>query len=91
MKETIIEVITPAERRQLAGRFCTVDAGEGYRVIGTVGSLRPQDLSRRQKHFLATLHFLDESGTYSFETLPSYPNSRLPENNFNGFLLIRKE
>ncbi len=89
-ESSTVEVITSAERKQIAGRFCTVDAGKDYRVIGTVGSLWPHDLNRRQKQFIAALHFLDQDGTYSFEILNSYPESTLPENNFNGFLRITK-
>jgi hypothetical protein len=92
MKEyTMIEVITSAERSQIAGRFALVGKGDNYRVIGTVGNLWPHDLNRRQKQFIAAWYFLDQDGSYTFEVLPSYPESTLPPRNFNGFLLIRKE
>ena len=89
-ESTTIEVISSAERREIAGRFCIVDAGEGFRVIGTVGSLWPHDLSKAQKQFIAHLHFLDQDGKYEFEILDRYPESTLPENNFNAFLRITK-
>lgn len=88
---TTYEAITTAERHQIAGRFCKVDEGDNFRVIGTVGSLWPHDLNRRQRQHLAALHFLDADGAYKFEVLNSYPNSKLPAGNFNGFLKITKE
>lgn len=89
-ESSTIEVITTAERRQIAGRFCTVDAGKNFRVIGTVGNLWPHDLNRRQRQFIASLHFLEQDGKYTFEVLDRYPESTLPENNFNAFLRITK-
>ena len=91
MKEqTIIEVITSSERNEIAGRFALVGKGENWRVIGTVGNLFPHDLNRRQKSFIASWYFLEQDGNYRFEVLESYPESTLPQNNFNGFLRITK-
>lgn len=87
---TYIEVITKAERNQIAGRFARVGEGDGWRVIGTVGSLWPHDLNKRQRQFIAALHFGDQDGKYEFEVLNSYPESTLPPGNFNGFIKITK-
>lgn len=86
-----IEAITAAERRQIAGRFSLVGEGEAWKVVGTVGSLWPHDLNRRQKQFIAAWYFLEENGSYQFEILDSYPESTLPPGNFRGFLRITKE
>lgn len=90
-EQTIIEVITSAERNQINGRFALVGKGEGWRVVGTVGSLWPHDLNRRQRQFIASWYFLEQDGSYEFETLESYPESTLPPKNFNGFLRITKK
>ena len=87
---TEIEVITTSERREISGRFALVGKGENWRVIGTVGSLWPHDLNRRQRQFIASWYFLEQDGKYNFEILPSYPESILPPGNFNGFLRITK-
>ena len=89
-ESSTIEVISSAERHEIAGRFTLVGKGDNWRVIGTVGSLWPHDLNRRQKQFIADLHFLKQDGEYTFEILDRYPESTLPENNFNGFLRITK-
>lgn len=85
-----IEVITSSERNQISGRFALVGKGENWRVIGTVGSLLPHDLNRRQKQFIASFYFLEWDCKYKFEVLTSYPESILPPGNFNGFLRITK-
>lgn len=91
MKEQVtIEVITHKEREQIAGRFALVGKGENVRIIGTIGSLFPHDLNRRQKNFLASWYFLEQDGNYSFEVLDSYQECTLPHRNFNGFLRITK-
>ena len=89
-ESTHIEAITNEDRKQIAGRFALVGKGDGYRVIGTVGSLWPHDLNHRQKQFLAAFYFLGQDETYTFEALDRYPESTLPEGNFNGFLRITK-
>lgn len=89
-ESSAVEVITSAERSQIAGRFALVGKGKNYRVVGTVGSLWPHDLNRRQRQFVAAWYFLEQDGNYSFEILDSYPESTLPESNFNGFLRITK-
>ena len=90
-ESSTIEVITSAERNQIAGRFALVGKGENWRVIGTVGNLWPHDLNRRQKQFIASWYFLDQNENYTFEVLDRYPESTLPESNFNAFLRITKE
>lgn len=91
VEQEYIEVITNRERNQIAGRYCTVNRGEGWVVIGTVGSLWPHDLNKRQKHFIANLYLSTGTlGNFSFEVLEKYPDSKLPVNNFNGFLKITK-
>jgi hypothetical protein len=89
-EHTTFEVITSAERNQIAGRFILVGKGDNWRVVGTVGSLWPHDLNRRQRQFIAAWHFPEQDGKYSFEILDSYQDSTLPEANFNGFLRITK-
>ena len=89
MKEqTYFEAITNKERNQIAGRFALVGRGDNWVVVGTVGNLWPHDLNKRQKQFIADWYFLNQSGKYVFEVLPTYEKSKLPQNNFNGFLRI---
>ena len=89
-EQTYIEVISSAERREIAGRFSRVGGGENWVIVGTVGSLWPHDLNRRQRQFIAEWYFGFNAGTYSFEVLSSYPESTLPPGNFNGFIKITK-
>jgi hypothetical protein len=92
MKESVtIEVITSKERNEIAGRYALVGKSDGVCVVGTVGSLWPHDLNRRQRNFIAHWYFHDTSAKYKFEVLESYPESALPQGNFNEFLKITKE